>query len=49
MYNLSQDCMVIVPEEHKVHWFLADVIVLIEVVLHYQSQFVYIHHLCVGF
>lgn len=37
-----------VPEEHKVHWFLADVIVLIEVILYHQSQFVYIHHLCVG-
>lgn len=39
----------IVPEEHKVHWFLADVIVLIEVILYHQSQFVYIYHLCIRF
>ena len=36
------------PEENKVHGFLADVVVLVEVVFNHESQFVDIHHLSVG-
>ena len=35
------------PEEDKVHGLLADVVVLLQVVLHHQLQLLHVLHLCV--
>lgn len=37
------------PEHDKVHWFLGDVVVFIQIVLHYQSQLIHIFNFHIWF